>query len=109
MIASSRAGSSCCARSIPAVFRPRPRVDSALVRLERVAPWPGDDVERLVRGAFAHRRKALARSVGIAGVASRERTLAALEAAGLPAGARAEELAPGDFARLARELDGLEG
>jgi len=90
----------------PAVFRPRPRVDSALVRLERVAPWPGDGVARVVRAAFAHRRKALARSVGIAGVASRERTLAALEAVGLAQGARAEELAPDDFVRLARELDG---
>jgi 16S rRNA (adenine1518-N6/adenine1519-N6)-dimethyltransferase len=90
----------------PAVFRPRPRVESALVRLERTGPWPGDAVARLVRGAFAHRRKALARSVGIAGVASRERTLAALEALGLPAAARAEELAPAEFAALARELGG---
>jgi 16S rRNA (adenine1518-N6/adenine1519-N6)-dimethyltransferase len=89
----------------PAVFRPRPRVESALLRLERVAPWPGDAVARLVRGSFAHRRKALARSVGIAGVASRERTLAALEAAGLPATARAEELAPADFMRLAEALE----
>jgi len=88
----------------PAVFRPRPRVESALLGLERVAPWPGPDVQRLVRGAFAHRRKALARSVGISGVASRERTLAALEAAGLPANARAEELAPGLFVLLAEEL-----
>ena len=89
----------------PAVFRPRPRVGSALLRLERVAPWPGEAVARLVRGAFAHRRKALARSVGISGVASRERTLAALAAAALPAAARAEELAPQDFVRLAEELD----
>jgi 16S rRNA (adenine1518-N6/adenine1519-N6)-dimethyltransferase len=89
----------------PAVFRPRPRVESALVRLDRTGPWPGDAVARLVRGAFAHRRKALARSVGIAGVASRERTLAALEAVGLPAAARAEELAPAEFAALARELE----
>ena len=88
----------------PAVFRPRPRVGSALLRLERMAPWPGDEVARLVRGAFAHRRKALARSVGISGVASRERTLAALEAAGLPVTARAEELAPPDFVRLAEAL-----
>jgi 16S rRNA (adenine1518-N6/adenine1519-N6)-dimethyltransferase len=90
----------------PAVFRPRPRVGSALVRLERTGPWPGDAVARLVRGAFAHRRKALARSVGIAGVASRERTLEALEALGLSAAARAEELAPAEFAALARELEG---
>jgi 16S rRNA (adenine1518-N6/adenine1519-N6)-dimethyltransferase len=88
----------------PAVFAPRPRVESALLRLERVAAWPGDDVARVVRAAFAHRRKALARSVGTAGVASRERALAALEAAGLPATTRAEELEPGDFLRLAEEL-----
>ena len=90
----------------PAVFRPRPRVESALLRLERVAPWPGEAVARVVRAAFAHRRKALARSVALAGVASRERTLAALDAAGLPARARAEQLTPADFARLAQELEG---
>ncbi|MDQ3758836.1 MAG: 16S rRNA (adenine(1518)-N(6)/adenine(1519)-N(6))-dimethyltransferase RsmA, partial [Actinomycetota bacterium] len=43
-----------------AVFRPPPRVDSALMRLDRVGDWPGAGVARLVRGAFAHRRKALA-------------------------------------------------
>ena len=88
----------------PAVFRPRPRVASALVRLERVAPWPGDAVERLVRAAFAHRRKALARSVALAGVASRERTIAALEEAGLDPGTRAEALAPPEFLLVAEAL-----
>lgn len=88
----------------PAVFKPRPRVGSALVRLERVAPWPGRDVARLVRGAFAHRRKALARSVAMAGVAPRERALAALETTGLSPTARAEELSPQDFLVLAEEL-----
>ena len=90
----------------PAVFRPRPRVASALIGLERVAPWPGAAVERLARAAFAHRRKALARSVALAGVASRERVLAALAAAGLDPGTRAEALAPADFVRLAQELGG---
>ena len=90
----------------PAVFRPRPRVASALIRLARVAPWPGAAVERLVRAAFAHRRKALARSVALAGLASRERVLAALRAAGLDPDTRAEALAPADFARLAQELGG---
>lgn len=88
----------------PAVFRPRPRVASALVGLERTAPWPGDEVARLVRGAFAHRRKALARSLELAGVAPRAAARAALAAAGLDPAARAEALAPGDFVRLAREL-----
>lgn len=87
-----------------AVFRPPPRVDSALMRLDRIAPWPGAGVARLVRGAFAHRRKALARSVATASVASRERTLEALDAIGKTSTARAEELEPQEFVELAREL-----
>jgi len=88
-----------------AVFRPPPRVDSALMRLERVAEWPGAGVARLVRGAFAHRRKALARSVATASVASRERTLEALAAIGKSTTVRAEELEPQEFLALAKELD----
>jgi 16S rRNA (adenine1518-N6/adenine1519-N6)-dimethyltransferase len=87
-----------------AVFKPPPRVDSALLRLERVAAWPGADVARLVRAAFAHRRKALARSVATAGVESRGRVLQALEALGKEPTVRAEELEPQEFAALAREL-----
>jgi len=86
------------------VFRPPPRVDSALMRLERVAAWPGAGVARLVRGAFAHRRKALARSVAMASVASRDETLEALAAVGRLSTARAEELEPAEFMALAREL-----
>ncbi len=88
-----------------AVFRPPPRVDSALLRLEREAPWPGDGVARIVRAAFAHRRKALARSVATAGVESRERVLAALEAMGKEPTVRAEELEPQEFVVLARKLE----
>jgi len=88
-----------------AVFRPPPRVDSALLRLERVAEWPGDAVARIVRAAFAHRRKALARSVATAGVASRERVLTALGAIGKGLTARAEELEPHEFVALAHELE----
>jgi len=88
-----------------AVFRPPPRVDSALLRLERVAEWPGDAVARIVRAAFAHRRKALARSVATAGVASRERVLTALGAIGKGPTARAEELEPHEFVALAHELE----
>ena len=87
-----------------AVFKPPPRVDSALLRLERVAEWPGDGVARIVRAAFAHRRKALARSVATAGVAPRQRVLEALEAMGKQPTARAEELEPQEFVTLAKEL-----
>ncbi len=87
------------------VFRPPPRVDSALMRLDRIAPWPGAGVARLVRGAFAHRRKALARSVATASVVSRERALDALDAIGKTSTARAEELEPQEFLALAKELE----
>lgn len=88
----------------PAVFVPRPRVESALLRLMRTGPAAPEPVRRLVRAAFAHRRKALAGSLELAGVASRARARTALEALGLPGGARAESLAPQDFVRLAGEL-----
>jgi 16S rRNA (adenine1518-N6/adenine1519-N6)-dimethyltransferase len=88
----------------PAVFRPRPRVESALIRLERTAPGADERTAAVIRGAFAHRRKALARSLELAGVAGRPESVAALERAGLDPRSRAEQLAPMDFARLAREL-----
>jgi 16S rRNA (adenine1518-N6/adenine1519-N6)-dimethyltransferase len=88
-----------------AVFVPRPRVDSALVRLRRRGPAAPEHVRRLVQGAFAHRRKALAGSLELAEVVPRERARAALERLGLPAAARAEALAPEQFVALAEELE----
>ena len=87
-----------------AVFTPRPRVDSALIRLERIGPAPGERLAELVRGAFAHRRKALPRSLEHAGVGDRGRAAAALERIGLPADARAEQLSPAQFRALSEEM-----
>ncbi len=79
------------------VFFPVPNVDSVLVGLERrgtaADPVP-PALRAFVQGAFAHRRKALARSVALAGVADRAAVRAALEALGEPADVRAERLAP---------------
>jgi 16S rRNA (adenine1518-N6/adenine1519-N6)-dimethyltransferase len=87
------------------VFRPRPNVDSALVAFRRTGlPDEYTRVKTVVVGAFAHRRKTLANSLALAGVAGREETTQALEELGLRAGARAEELAPDDFVRLAAAL-----
>jgi 16S rRNA (adenine1518-N6/adenine1519-N6)-dimethyltransferase len=88
-----------------AVFSPPPRVDSALLRVERIAPAAVAAVASLVRDAFAHRRKSLARSVEHARPGTREATRAALERLGLAADARAEQLAPGQYVALAEELD----
>jgi 16S rRNA (adenine1518-N6/adenine1519-N6)-dimethyltransferase len=76
------------------VFHPVPNVDSVLVGLERRGPAPEPELRALVQQGFAHRRKALARSVSLASGAERDRVRAALEAMGLPADARAETLAP---------------
>lgn len=84
------------------VFRPRPRVESALVAFERTAAAvPFDDVRPVVEAAFAHRRKTLANSVALAGLASRPQAEEALAALGHAARARAEELEPSEFVRLA--------
>ena len=87
-----------------AVFTPRPRVDSALLGLRRIAPAAEPRVARLVRGAFAHRRKALARSLELAEPGRRDAVRAALAELGLPRDARAEALSPRQFAELAERL-----
>lgn len=83
------------------VFRPVPRVDSALVAFRRTeAPAGYPRVKTVVQAAFAHRRKTLANSLELSGMHSRARAVAALDALGLSAAARAESLSPEQFVRL---------
>jgi len=86
------------------VFRPRPNVDSALVAFRRTRQGIDPRIKRVVGAAFAHRRKTLANSVALSGLASREAANAALESIGRPPGARAEELEPNEFVGLAAGL-----
>jgi len=88
----------------PAVFRPRPRVDSAILALRRTGPGADPATRELVRAAFAHRRKALARSLEHARPGSLAAVRAALEELELPADSRAEALSPSDFAALSAKL-----
>lgn len=88
----------------PAVFTPRPRVESALLRLTRTGPAAPEPLRELVRAAFAHRRKSLARSLELASPGRLGAVRQALERMGLPADARAEALSPEQFARLGKEL-----
>ena len=86
----------------PSVFIPRPRVESVLVRLERL-PAPAVDpalvtyerLDAVVRAGFGQRRKMLRRS--LAGVVEP----AAFERAGVRPDARAEELGIAEWGRLA--------
>jgi 16S rRNA (adenine1518-N6/adenine1519-N6)-dimethyltransferase len=90
------------------VFHPVPNVDSVLVGLTRRGPAPDPALRTLVQHAFAHRRKALARSLSLAAGAQpdiRDRARAALEAIGKPADARAEQLSPDDWRALHAELE----
>jgi 16S rRNA (adenine1518-N6/adenine1519-N6)-dimethyltransferase len=88
----------------PAVFVPRPRVESALLRLRRTGPGAPPAVRDLVRAGFAHRRKALARSLELVRPGSLDPVRAALVELGHPPDARAESLSPRDFAALATRL-----
>jgi 16S rRNA (adenine1518-N6/adenine1519-N6)-dimethyltransferase len=98
-LTTSRIGFHPVARSC---FRPRPNVDSALVALRRVRSWGAEypPLKRIVQGAFSHRRKTLANALELAGVVSRDRSVAALAEIGRPAEIRAEALQPADFDRL---------
>jgi 16S rRNA (adenine1518-N6/adenine1519-N6)-dimethyltransferase len=89
------------------VFHPVPNVDSVLVGLTRTGPAPEPALRALVQQGFAHRRKALARSVSLAPQATRDdrdRVRAALEAIGCRADARAESLAPTEWRELYERL-----
>lgn len=83
----------------PGAFRPPPRVWSSVVRLEPwpEPPFPMPDPARfadVVRRAFGQRRKTLRNA--LSGLVDE----AALRAAGIDPGARAETLPPAAFARL---------
>jgi 16S rRNA (adenine1518-N6/adenine1519-N6)-dimethyltransferase len=87
----------------PTVFIPKPKVDSALVRIDRRPDGPlidrsvvsADRLFEVVRAGFGHRRKMLRGA--LRGVVPAH----AFEAAGVSETARAEELDVDDFARLA--------
>lgn len=88
----------------PSVFRPPPRVGSAVIGLRRTGPGADADTRDLVRAAFAHRRKTLARSLAHARPHSVGRTQAVLAEMGLRPETRAETLEPPQFAEFAHSL-----
>jgi 16S rRNA (adenine1518-N6/adenine1519-N6)-dimethyltransferase len=78
-----------------------------LVVLERHGPAPERALRRLVQQSFAHRRKALARSLQLGPRATpelRERVRAVLVEMGHPADERAERLEPEEFRALHEAL-----
>jgi len=106
-----------------AVFKPRPRVDSAVLGLRRRAPAPPAPVRSRIRDGFAHRRKTLPRSLELAvrrregeaeaaglpaprphSNAIRQMAREQLVALGLPADARAQMLTPAQHLALAEAI-----
>ena len=84
----------------PGAFRPAPKVDSAVVRLQPLPPGAVVVADRarfahVVRAAFGQRRKTLRNA--LSGVVD----ATAIEAAGVRPDARAEQLSVADFASLA--------
>ena len=87
------------------VFRPPPNVDSALVAFERVpGPLRPAELARVVSGGFAHRRKTLANSLALTGVATREQAAETLVELGRRPNVRAEALEPSEFVELTERL-----
>ncbi|MBR5485437.1 MAG: 16S rRNA (adenine(1518)-N(6)/adenine(1519)-N(6))-dimethyltransferase RsmA [Oscillospiraceae bacterium] len=87
-------------------FMPAPDVDSCVIRLN-ILPQPAVDVKdekmffRVVRGAFAQRRKTLSNTLSSTMGVGKSEVAAVLESAGLSATARAEELTLQQFGTLA--------
>jgi len=91
-------------------FFPVPKVDSMVICLDFETPYPQRAIHeaffrKVVKGAFAHRRKTISNSLKDA-MPDRapESILNALTACGIDSGKRAEVLEMGDFLRLSAEL-----
>jgi 16S rRNA (adenine1518-N6/adenine1519-N6)-dimethyltransferase len=90
-------------------FYPVPNVDSAVIQLAPRTVPPvdvGDEAAffRLIRAAFGQRRKTAANAVSAGLGIEKERVLEALSRAGVEAGARAENIALEEYAKLLAEL-----
>ncbi len=92
----------------PGCFLPPPRVDSAVIRLERREPLAEqaliEAASRVADAAFAQRRKTVRNSLKSALGIETGRLDAALAEAGIDGSARAETLEPERFVALARAL-----
>ena len=93
-------------------FMPAPNVDSAVIRLH-IRKAPAVDIAdekfffRVVKAAFAQRRKTAVNSIANTLGKNKQAVTAAFEAAGVPLNARAEALTLEDFASLAGALQAV--
>lgn len=98
--------------TVPAgCFLPPPKVTSAVVRCRRRRPQPPECGEefyfRVVRGAFAQRRKTMANSLSSAfPELSKEQLSGCIEACGFPGDVRGERLSGEEFVKLSDKIAG---
>ncbi|MBW2275297.1 MAG: 16S rRNA (adenine(1518)-N(6)/adenine(1519)-N(6))-dimethyltransferase [Deltaproteobacteria bacterium] len=106
----------CCKHLGPSCFFPAPRVDSDFLRItpRLDSPLARDEgvdelrrVERVVRAAFAQRRKTVSNALRGGGFGGGDRAVlvAALEGAQIDPGARAETIEPERWLELSRLLE----
>ena len=99
----------------PECFLPAPKVTSSVLRMVPCPPPPEVDDEahffRVVRAAFAQRRKTLVNSLSasLGGPLSKEEISNAVSSCGLPENIRGERLSISDFAVLSKALRRAEG
>lgn len=100
-------------RKVPrGVFRPVPKVDSAVVRIDVYEKYPAPDVKAaslLARAAFRMRRKTLVNNIGALSGYNKEQAAEALEKMGLDLRIRGETLSAEEFVRLAKILSEPKG
>lgn len=92
----------------PSAFRPQPKVTSTVLKLE-IRPYPGFVTEensffRVVRAAFAQRRKNLLNSLSAGSGISKEAISAVLDSAGIESSLRAENLSILEYQRIVKAL-----
>ena len=87
------------------LFYPVPNVDSCVVTVETDGRYDNEDkqkIKKLIRAAFAMRRKTLANNLAGAFGISKENAVKAIEQAGFSASVRGETLSVDDFVKLSR-------
>ena len=104
VMAAARCRAELCFCVAPEAFRPRPRVESAVVRLvpeSRFRVEHPELFERVVRQAFSQRRKTIANA--LRAMVSKEE----IRAAGIDPGLRAEQLPVAAYLRLCERVAAL--
>ena len=89
----------------PASYYPAPEVNSVVLVFERSNRFTPKDFSKVVKAAFAMRRKTLFNN--LQSIADKAAVLHIIESAGLSPSVRAESLSPSDFVSLSKAYDEL--